>query len=86
MVLAPGNLFRVRPRRRRVKVGILCENYFPTLGGEQEHIFNLRRHLESPRDGSPPVDVRLIVPHVACDEWHGPHDDAGFLCGGGGRR
>ena len=32
-----------------MKVGILCENYFPTLGGEQEHIFNLRRHLESPR-------------------------------------
>ena len=58
-----------------MKVGILCENYFPTLGGEQEHIFNLRRHLESPRDGSAPVDVRLIVPHVACDEWHGPHDD-----------
>jgi phosphatidyl-myo-inositol alpha-mannosyltransferase len=58
-----------------VKVGILCENYFPTLGGEQEHIFNLRRHLESPRDGSAPVDVRIIVPHVACDKWHGPPDD-----------
>ncbi len=59
-----------------MKVGILCENYFPTLGGEQEHIFNLRRHLESPRDGSAPVDVRIIVPHVAYDEWHGPPDDA----------
>jgi phosphatidylinositol alpha-mannosyltransferase len=58
-----------------VKVGILCENYFPTLGGEQEHILNLRRHLESPRDGSAPVDVRIIVPRVACDEWHGPADD-----------
>ena len=58
-----------------MKVGILCENYFPTLGGEQEHILNLRRHLESPRDGSAPVDVRLIVPHVAFDEWHGPVDD-----------
>jgi phosphatidyl-myo-inositol alpha-mannosyltransferase len=58
-----------------VKVGILCENYFPTLGGEQEHILNLRRHLESPRDGSAPVDVRVIVPHVAYDVWLGPKDD-----------
>jgi phosphatidylinositol alpha-mannosyltransferase len=58
-----------------VKVGILCENYFPTLGGEQEHIFNLRRHLEAPRDGSAPVDVRIIVPHVAHHGWHGPPDD-----------
>ncbi len=58
-----------------MKVGILCENYFPTLGGEQEHIFNLRKHLESPRDGSDPVDVRIIVPEVAYDEWHGPRDD-----------
>lgn len=62
-----------------MKVGILCENYFPTLGGEQEHIFNLRRHLESPRDGSAPVDVRIVVPHVAYDEWHGPQDDAHVL-------
>jgi phosphatidylinositol alpha-mannosyltransferase len=58
-----------------VKVGILCENYFPTLGGEQEHILNLRRHLEAPGDGSPPIDVRIIVPHVAYDTWHGPADD-----------
>lgn len=62
-----------------MKVAILCENYFPTLGGEQEHIFNLRRHLESPRDGSPPLDVRIIVPHVACDLWHGPEDDEHVL-------
>jgi len=62
-----------------VKVGILCENYFPTLGGEQEHIYNLRRHLESPSDGSEPVDVRIIVPHVASDGWHGPKDDAHVL-------
>ena len=58
-----------------MKVGILCENYFPTLGGEQEHIFNLRRHLESPGDGSAPLDVRIIVPHVAYDVWRGPADD-----------
>jgi phosphatidyl-myo-inositol alpha-mannosyltransferase len=58
-----------------VKVGILCENYFPTLGGEQEHIFNLRRHLENPVDGSAPLDVRIIVPHVAHTAWHGPKDD-----------
>jgi len=62
-----------------VKVGILCENYFPTLGGEQEHIFNLRRHLESPSDGSEPVEVRIIVPHVAYDAWHGPKDDTHVL-------
>jgi phosphatidyl-myo-inositol alpha-mannosyltransferase len=58
-----------------VKVGILCENYFPTLGGEQEHILNLRNHLEAPRDGSAPVDVRIIVPHVEHDVWLGPEDD-----------
>ena len=62
-----------------MKIGILCENYFPTLGGEQEHIFNLRRHLESPADGAEPVDVRVIVPHVAYDVWHGPPDDAHVL-------
>ena len=58
-----------------MKVGILCENYFPTLGGEQEHILNLRRQLESPADGAAPADVRIIVPHVAYDVWHGPRDD-----------
>ena len=62
-----------------MKVGILCENYFPTLGGEQEHILNLRRQLESPADGSPPVDVRVIVPHVDHDVWYGPPDDAHVL-------
>ena len=66
---------RIRPGRGRVKVGLLCENYFPTLGGEQEHIFNLRRHLERPADGSDPIDVRVIVPHVDYDEWRGPADD-----------
>lgn len=58
-----------------MKVGLLCENYFPNLGGEQEHIFNLRKHLESPQDGSAPADVRIIVPRVACDVWRGPLDD-----------
>ena len=62
-----------------MKVGILCENYFPTLGGEQEHIRNLRRHLESPADGAAPVDVRIIVPEVSYDAWHGPADDAHVL-------
>ena len=62
-----------------MKVGLLCENYFPTLGGEQEHLFHLRRYLEHPRDGSPPIEVRIIVPSVACDTWHGPADDASIL-------
>jgi len=62
-----------------VKVGLLCENYFPTLGGEQEHLFNLRRHLEHPRDGAPPIDVRVIVPRVSSSGWHGPADDACVL-------
>lgn len=62
-----------------MKVGILCENYFPTLGGEQEHILNLRRHLEHPRDGSPPIEVRLIVPQASYDRWRGPVDDAHVL-------
>jgi phosphatidylinositol alpha-mannosyltransferase len=58
-----------------MKIGILCENYFPTLGGEQEHILNLRRHLECPRDQAPPIDVRIIVPLAAHSTWHGPEDD-----------
>jgi phosphatidylinositol alpha-mannosyltransferase len=62
-----------------VKVGLLCENYFPTLGGEQEHLLNLRRHLERPQDGSPPIDVRVIVPQVRYDAWQGPVDDASVL-------
>jgi phosphatidylinositol alpha-mannosyltransferase len=62
-----------------VKVGLLCENYFPTLGGEQEHLLHLRRHLEDPRDGSPPIEVRIIVPHVNYDAWRGPADDASIL-------
>jgi glycosyltransferase involved in cell wall biosynthesis len=62
-----------------MKLGILCENYYPTLGGEQEHILNLRRHLEQPTDGSEPVDVRIIVPHVKYDVWHGPADDPNVL-------
>jgi phosphatidylinositol alpha-mannosyltransferase len=62
-----------------VKVGILCENYYPTLGGEQEHIFHLRRHLECPADGAPPVEVRIIVPRVLGGPWHGPRDDASVL-------
>jgi phosphatidylinositol alpha-mannosyltransferase len=62
-----------------VKVGLLCENYYPTLGGEQEHLFNLRQHLERPRDGSPPVEVRIIAPRVAHDSWHGPPDDGAIL-------
>jgi len=62
-----------------VRIGILCENYFPTLGGEQEHILHLRRHLETPGDGAPPVEVRIITPHVAHSPWHGPRDDASVL-------
>jgi phosphatidylinositol alpha-mannosyltransferase len=63
-----------------VKVGLLCENYFPTLGGEQEHLLHLRRHLECPRDGARPAEVRIITPHPAIgDEWYGPTDDAHVL-------
>ncbi len=62
-----------------MKVGILCENYYPTLGGEQEHIFHLRRHLEHPADGATPVDVRIIAPRGGAGPWRGPADDAAVL-------
>jgi phosphatidyl-myo-inositol alpha-mannosyltransferase len=58
-----------------VKVGLLCENYFPMPGGEQEHIFHLRHHLEHPSDGSEPVEVRILVPDIAAAAWCGPRDD-----------
>lgn len=62
-----------------MKVGILCENYFPTLGGEQEHLLNLRRHLENPVDDLAPIDVRLVVSQPSYQAWYGPPDDAHVL-------
>lgn len=62
-----------------MKVGLLCENYFPMPGGEQEHIFHLRRHLERPSDGADPVEVRILVPEIPADTWCGPRDDEHVL-------
>lgn len=62
-----------------MKVGLLCENYFPTLGGIQEHVLNLRRYLEAPPGGEEPVEVRIITGRVDGVEWHGAPDDARVL-------
>src|SRR3954451_4150551 len=31
--------------RTSLRIGIVAENYFPTLGGIQEHVLHLRRYL-----------------------------------------
>ena len=62
---------------RSVRVGDVeardpLRELLPDAGGEQEHIFNLRRHLESPADGSEPVDRASSCRTSASTTWHGP--------------
>lgn len=53
-----------------MKVALLGENYFPTLGGIQEHIYHLTRFL---RDRGVDAQVITGMPDVA--EWRGPRDE-----------
>lgn len=62
-----------------MKIALVAENYYPSLGGIQEHLYNLRRHLESPRDGSQPVDVRIVTGRLEGVPWRGPPDDGHVL-------
>lgn len=64
-----------------MKIGILGENYYPTLGGVQEHIHHLTVFLR--RQGH---DARVLtgMPHV--DLWRGPPDEDWVMRIGRARR
>ncbi len=64
-----------------MKIGILGENYYPTLGGVQEHIHQLAVYLR--RQGH---DARVLtgMPHV--DVWRGPTDEDWVMRIGRARR
>jgi phosphatidylinositol alpha-mannosyltransferase len=53
-----------------MKIALLGENYFPTLGGVQEHIYHLARHLMARGH-----DVRVLTGMPQVDEWRGPRDE-----------
>jgi phosphatidyl-myo-inositol alpha-mannosyltransferase len=53
-----------------VKVGLLTENYYPTLGGVQEHVYNLAVALRQRG-----VDARVITGLPQVDRWRGPQDE-----------
>ena len=52
-----------------MKVGIVTENYFPTLGGIQEHVYYLKRHLAAQG-----VEVRVLTGIPRTHEADGPPD------------
>jgi phosphatidylinositol alpha-mannosyltransferase len=57
-----------------MKIGIVTENYFPTLGGVQEHVYELSRSLRAMG-----YDVRIITGLPKVDRWRGPPDDESVL-------
>jgi phosphatidylinositol alpha-mannosyltransferase len=64
-----------------VKIGILGENYYPTLGGVQEHIYQLALYLR--RTGH---DARVITGLPQVDRWRGPQDEPWVMRVGRARR
>jgi phosphatidyl-myo-inositol alpha-mannosyltransferase len=56
-----------------MKIAYLAENYFPTLGGVQEHIYHLTRHMR--RAGH---DAQVLTGLPDVDVWRGP-PDAGWV-------
>jgi phosphatidylinositol alpha-mannosyltransferase len=63
----------VVPTRTSLRVGIVAENYFPTLGGIQEHLRHLRNFLTAAGaevtiiTGAPRVDAAMPGPRDADD-------------------
>jgi phosphatidylinositol alpha-mannosyltransferase len=53
-----------------MKIAILGENYYPTVGGIQEHIFNQARQLQAMGH-----DVRVITGMPKVERWLGPRDE-----------
>ncbi|HEY0712811.1 MAG TPA: hypothetical protein VGF45_09075, partial [Polyangia bacterium] len=57
-----------------MKVGLLAENYFPTLGGIQEHVHHLALNLI--RNGH---EVRVLTGSPSGCPWKGPRDESWVL-------
>jgi phosphatidyl-myo-inositol alpha-mannosyltransferase len=53
-----------------MKIAYLAENYFPTLGGVQEHIYHLTRHMR--RAGH---DAQVLTGLPDVNVWRGPPDE-----------
>jgi phosphatidylinositol alpha-mannosyltransferase len=53
-----------------MKIGLLGENYYPTLGGVQEHIHHLARQLIAAGH-----QVRVLTGLPLVDRWRGPPDE-----------
>lgn len=64
-----------------MKVGLLCENYYPTLGGIQEHVHHLAVSLR--RTG---IDAKVITGLPRVKGWRGPRDEAWVVRVGHGVR
>lgn len=53
-----------------MKIALLGENYYPTLGGIQEHIHHLARHLRQRGH-----DARVLTGMPTVGAWRGPRDE-----------
>jgi phosphatidylinositol alpha-mannosyltransferase len=53
-----------------MKIAFLGENYFPTLGGIQEHIYHLARDMMGRGH-----EVRVLTGLPQVDAWRGPRDE-----------
>jgi phosphatidyl-myo-inositol alpha-mannosyltransferase len=53
-----------------MKIAFLAENYFPTLGGIQEHIYHLARSMIERGH-----EVRVLTGLPQVDVWRGPQDE-----------
>jgi phosphatidyl-myo-inositol alpha-mannosyltransferase len=64
-----------------VKIGFVTENYYPTVGGIQEHVRSLAAwHLAQGHD------YRIITGMPTVSQWRGPRDDERVLRVGKARR
>ncbi len=53
-----------------MKIALLAENYFPTLGGIQEHIYHLARNMMARGH-----EVRVLTGMPEVEAWRGPPDE-----------
>jgi phosphatidyl-myo-inositol alpha-mannosyltransferase len=65
-----------------MKIALVAENYFPTLGGIQEHVYHLARQLQARGH-----DVRVLTGLPSWDgPWRGPPDEPWVVRLGPARR